>query len=414
MAIIKPFKAIRPVKDKAHLVASRPYDVLNSEEAGIEAQGNRCSILHDSKAEIDLPADTDHYDMIVYKKAKENFEKMLNEKIFMQDEQDCLYIYAQTMNGKTQYGLVACASVNDYFNNVIKKHELTRHEKEKDRMTHIDVTNMNAEPVFLTYHDVPGINSIVDEIIKTKPEYDFTSVDGIQHTLWVINEVEKINCLTRLFSEIPYTYIADGHHRTASAALVGKARMEANADHSGNEKYNYLMAVHFPASQLNIIDYNRVIKDLNGISPNEFILKLKANFIVEKKGNKPCKPHHMHDFGMYLNKKWYLLTAREGTYDEHDPVGVLDVSILSENILKPLLDIKDLRTDKRIDFVGGIRGLEELSRRVDSGEMSIAFALFPVTVQQLINIADTNNIMPPKTTWFEPKLRSGLVIYKIK
>lgn len=413
MAIIKPFKGIRPVKDKAHLVASRPYDVLNSEEARIEAQDNPCSFLHVSKSEIDLPGDTDHYDMSVYLKAKENFERMLNDGIFIQDEQECLYIYAQTMNGRTQYGLVGCSSVDDYFNGAIKKHELTRADKEKDRFMHVDVTNINSGPVFLTYPDVPEINAIVDKIIKNKPEYDFMAVDGIKHTLWIVNEKETINNLVNHFNKIQNTYIADGHHRTASAALAGKKRKEANPNHTGNEEYNYFLSVLFPASQLSIIDYNRVIKDLNGNTPEEFLQKLEDNFTVEEKGKSPYKPQKLHEFGMYLSKKWYTLTAMEGTYDKHDPVGVLDVTILSDNILKPLLGIKDIRTDNRIDFIGGIRGLKELARRVDSGEMSIAFALYPVTIEQLLNIADTNKIMPPKTTWFEPKLRSGLVVHRL-
>ncbi|MFH1322172.1 MAG: DUF1015 family protein [Bacteroidota bacterium] len=413
MAVIKPFKGIRPVMDKAHLVASRPYDVLNSEEARIEAKGNPWSFLHVVKPEIDLPKDTDLYDPAIYNKAKENFERLLKDEVFIQDDNEHLYIYAQTMNGKTQYGLVGCASIDDYFNNVILKHELTRPVKEKDRMTHVDVTNINAGPIFLTYPDVPEINTIVEEVIKDKPEYDFTAVDDIHHTFWAIKEKEKINRLVQLFDNIPHTYIADGHHRTASAALVGKARREANPQHTGNEEYNYFLAVHFPASQLRIIDYNRVVKDLNGNSTVEFLQKLENNFTIEEKGINPYHPQTFHDFGLYLDKKWYSMTAREGTYDQHDPVGVLDVTILFNNILDPILGIKDLRTDKRIDFVGGIRGLEELGRRVDSGEMKLAFALYPVTIKQLMNISDTNNIMPPKTTWFEPKLRSGLVVHSL-
>ncbi|MBL4655784.1 MAG: DUF1015 domain-containing protein, partial [Bacteroidia bacterium] len=408
-----PFKGIRPVKDKAKSVASPPYDVLNSQEARIEVDGNPDSFLHVLKPEIDLPEGTDVYSQEVYNKARENFNTMLNDGVLMQDDTDCLYVYAQKMNGQTQYGLVGCASVEDYFNDVIKKHELTRPDKEKDRMTHVDVTNINAGPVFMTYPDVPEVDEVIDEVIKNDPEYDFTAVDGIQHTLWVVSDSEHINILVELFNGIPATYIADGHHRTASAALVGKSRKENNPDHNGDEEYNYFLAVHFPASQLNIIDYNRVVKDLNGLSSEEFVQKLSENFEFNKVGSEQFKPAHLHEFGMYLDGSWYSLKANEGTYDDNDPIGVLDVTILSNQILDPILGIKDLRTDKRIDFVGGIRGLGELEKRVDSGEMKVAFALFPVSIEQLINISDTNNIMPPKTTWFEPKLRSGLIVHSL-
>ncbi|MBL4716531.1 MAG: DUF1015 domain-containing protein [Bacteroidia bacterium] len=413
MAILKPFKGIRPVKEKAEKVASRPYDVLNSQEARVEVDGNPDSFLHVLKPEIDLPEGTDVYSQEVYNKGRENFNTMLREGVLMQDDTECLYVYAQKMNGQTQYGLVGCASVEDYFNDVIKKHELTRPDKEKDRMTHVDVTNINAGPVFLTYPDVLEMDDIINDIIQNDPEYDFTAVDGIRHTLWVVGDDDHINKLVDLFDQVPATYIADGHHRTASAALVGKSRKENNPSHNGDEEYNYFLAVHFPASQLNIIDYNRVVKDLHGLTSEEFIQKLSENFEVNEVGSEQFKPSHLHEFGMYMDGKWYSLKANEETYDDNDPIGVLDVTILSNQILDPILAIKDLRTDKRIDFVGGIRGLGELEKRVDSGEMKVAFALFPVSIEQLINISDTNNIMPPKTTWFEPKLRSGLIVHSL-
>jgi uncharacterized protein (DUF1015 family) len=412
MAILRAFKGIRPVKDKVKHIASKPYDVLNSEEARIEARGNEYSFLHIVKPEIDLPPETDHYSPEVYEKGRENFCKMVNKGLFFQDNKNCLYVYAQTMNGKRQVGLVGCAGVEDYMNNVIKKHELTRADKEEDRKNHIRVSDMNAEPVFFAYPDVPEIDTIINNIIKQECEYDFVSNDGIRHLFWIIEDEGVINKLTDEFEKIPDTYVADGHHRTAAAALVGNERKLQNPNHNGTEEYNFFLAVHFPASQLTIFDYNRVVKDLNGLSEHEFLNKLSENFTVEEKGEKEYKPDKLHNFGMYLNKKWYSLTVKQGTFNENDPIDVLDVTILYKHVLSPVLNIKDLRTDKRIDFIGGIRGLAELERRVDSGEMKAAFALYPVSMKQLMDIADTGNIMPPKTTWFEPKLRSGLIIHK--
>ncbi|MCK4406641.1 MAG: DUF1015 domain-containing protein [Bacteroidales bacterium] len=413
MAILKAFKGIRPVKEKAHSIASRPYDVLNKEEARIESAYNKYSYLHVVKPEIDLPDDIDPHDKAVYEKGKENFFKLINDKILVQDDKDYLYIYAQTMNGKTQYGIVGCAGVEDYMNNVIKKHELTRPDKEEDRMNHIRTSSMNYEPVFFVYPAVKEIDDIVAEVIKNKPEYDFTSEDGFGHHFWVIRDQDKIDRIIKLFKALPATYVADGHHRTAAAALVGNERKKNNPNHKGDEEYNFFLAVHFPDNQLTIIDYNRVVKDLNGNTPEEFLEKLKKGFIIEDKGTEIYKPDHLHNFSMYLDGKWYSLTAKDGTYDDNDPIGVLDVTILTKQILDPILDIKDLRRSKRIDFVGGIRGLGELKKRVDSGEMKVAFALYPVSMKQLINIADTGNIMPPKTTWFEPKLRSGLIVHSL-
>ncbi|MCF8235790.1 MAG: DUF1015 family protein [Bacteroidales bacterium] len=413
MAVLKAFKGIRPLKDKAARIASRPYDVLNKEEARAEAGDNELSFLHVIKPEIDLPDDMDHYSQEVYQKGKENFFELLEKKVLFQDEEDYLYVYAQTMNGKTQYGLVGCASVDDYLNNVIKKHELTRPDKEEDRMNHVRVSGMNYEPVFFSYPAVAEIDEIVGKVIQNDPEYDFTAEDGVGHHFWVIRDKETIDRISELFDKIPSTYVADGHHRTAAAALVGKERRENNPNHTGNEEYNYFLAVHFPDDQLNIIDYNRLIKDLNGLSKTEFIEKLNESFEIEKKGPSIYKPEKLHNFSMYLEGEWYSLTAKNDTYDDNDPIGVLDVTILTKQVLVPVLDIEDLRRSKRIDFVGGIRGLEELKRRVDSGEMKAAFALYPVSMKQLIDIADSGNIMPPKTTWFEPKLRSGLVVHSL-
>ncbi len=413
MAILKAFKGIRPVADKAHLIASRPYDVLNKAEARVEAGDNDLSYLHVIKPEMDLPDDTDQYGPEVYAKGKENFFKLINEKVLVQDDEDYLYIYAQTMNGKTQYGIVGCAGVKDYMNNVIKKHELTRPDKEEDRMNHVRTSRMNYEPVFFSYPAVQEIDDIVAEVVKADPEYDFTAEDGFGHHFWVIRDKAKIDRIIELFAEMPSTYVADGHHRTAAAALVGNECKKNNPDHKGDEEYNYFLAVHFPDNQLTIIDYNRVVKDLNGHSKEEFLAKLDNGFVVEEKGTEIYKPASLHEFSMYLDGKWYKLTAKEGTYDDNDPIGVLDVTILTNQILEPILDIQDLRRSKRIDFVGGIRGLGELSKRVDSGEMEVAFALYPVSMKQLIDIADSGNIMPPKTTWFEPKLRSGLVVHAL-
>jgi uncharacterized protein (DUF1015 family) len=412
MAVIKAFRGLRPPREIVKELASRPYDVLDSEEARVEARGNDYSLLHIIKPEIDLPPDVDHYAQEVYDKAVENFGKFRKNGWLVQDAGECLYIYAQTMNGKTQYGLVACASVEDYLNGIIKKHELTRPDKEEDRRKHVRVTNANMEPVFFSYPAHEGLDAIIRDFVTThKAEYDFTSVDGIGHHFWVISDPALIVRITRLFSEIPYVYVADGHHRTAAAAGVGDEKKKSNPAHNGNEEYNYFLAVHFPDNQLTIIDYNRVVKDLNGLSKEEFLGKLEKHFTVEKKGGAIYKPDRLHNFGMYLDKQWYSLDARPGTYNDHDPIGVLDVTILSGLVLDEILGIKDLRRDKRIDFVGGIRGLGELSKRVDSGEMAVAFALYPVSMKQLIDIADSGNIMPPKTTWFEPKLRSGLVVH---
>ena len=415
MAVIKPFKGVRPPKSMVEEVASRPYDVLNSEEAREEAKGNEKSLYHIIKPEIDFPVGTDEHDSAVYEKAVENF-KMFQEKGWLvQDDKENYYVYAQTMNGKTQYGLVVGAYVPDYMNGVIKKHELTRRDKEEDRMKHVRVNNANIEPVFFAYPDNAELDAIVAKYTSRKPEYDFIAPgDGFGHTLWIIDEKDDIDRITALFADMPALYIADGHHRSAAAALVGAEKAAQNPNHKGDEEYNYFMAVCFPASQLTIIDYNRVVKDLNGLTPEQFLKALEKNFIVEEKGENVYKPSSLHNFSLYLAGKWYSLTAKPGTYDDNNPIGVLDVTISSNLILDEILGIKDLRSDKRIDFVGGIRGLEELKRRVDSGEMAMALALYPVSMKQLMDIADTGNIMPPKTTWFEPKLRSGLIIHKLE
>ncbi len=412
MAILKAFRGLRPPQELAQKIASRPYDVLNSTEAREEAKGNDYSLLHIIKPEIDLREDTNLYSEEVYNKALENFTAFRNNKWLVQDEQDHLYIYAQTMNGKTQYGLVGCAGVEDYMNDIIKKHELTRPDKEEDRMKHVRINNANMEPVFFTYRRVAEIDAIVEEIVNNNdPVYDFVARDNIGHHFWVVEKKDHIDKLIKLFEKVDYTYVADGHHRTAAAALVGNEKKKNNPNHTGKEEYNYFLAVHFPDNQLSIIDYNRVVKDLNGMSKEAFIAKLQDSFTIEEKGTAEYKPDKLHNFSMYLDKKWYSLTALEETYDDNDPIGVLDVTILSEQVLSKLLDITDLRRSKRIDFVGGIRGIGELKKRVDSGEMEVAFALYPVSMDQLLNIADTGNIMPPKTTWFEPKLRSGLVVH---
>lgn len=414
MAVLKPFKGLRPPKELAEKIASRPYDVLNSEEARQEAAGNPYSLLHIIKPEIDLPEGTDLYSEAVYQKARENFEKFKAKGWLKADEEEYLYIYAQTMNGKTQYGVVGCASVDDYLNNVIKKHELTRKDKEEDRIKHVRVTNANMEPVFFTYPNVKEIDKIIADFVKNHaPDYDFTANDGFGHHFWVIRDKMTIDRLVELFASIPSVYVADGHHRTAAAALVGNEKRKANPNHTGTEEYNYFLAVHFPANQLSIIDYNRVIKDLNGMVKEELFEKLAHSFNIREVGPEVYRPAQLHNFSMYLDGLWYSLTAKRGTYDDEDPIDVLDVTILTKQILDPLFNIKDMRSDKRIDFVGGIRGLEELKRLVDSGRMAIAFALYPVSMDQLINIADSGRIMPPKTTWFEPKLRSGLVVHEL-
>jgi len=478
MAVLKPFKGLRPPKELGAKVASRPYDVLNSEEAREEAKGNPCSLLHIIKPEIDFPAGTDEHSEPVYSKAVENLEYFKKKGWLVKDEKECLYIYAQTMDGRTQYGIVGCASVDDYLKGIIKKHELTRADKEEDRMKHVRITNANMEPVFFTYPNVKEIDEIVDIILyagtadnpvlgymngiiekheltrkdkeedrmkhvrntnsnmepvffayprvkeldeivsqivsQQEPEYDFVANDGFGHHFWKIDDEKTIQTIVNLFAKIPYTYVADGHHRTAAAALVGKEKRAKNPNHKGDEEYNYFLAVHFPDNQLKIIDYNRVVKDLNGLTTEQLLEKLQEDFELTKIGSKIYKPDQLHTFGMYLAGGWYKLTAKSGRYNDNDPIGVLDVTILSDLVLNKILGIKDLRTDKRIDFIGGIRGLGELKSRVDSGEMKVAFALYPVSMKQLIDIADSGNIMPPKTTWFEPKLRSGLVVHELE
>ena len=415
MAIIKPFKGIRPPQNLVEQVASRPYDVLNSEEARAEAEGNEKSLYHIIKPEIDFPVGTDEHDECVYSKAAENFQLFQDKGWLVQDSKENYYIYAQTMNGKTQYGLVVGAYVPDYMNGVIKKHELTRRDKEEDRMKHVRVNNANIEPVFFAYPDNDKLDVIIKKYTLEKPVYDFIAPgDGFGHTFWIIDQSEDIAAITAEFAKMRALYIADGHHRSAAAALVGAEKAKQNPNHKGDEEYNYFMAVCFPANQLTIIDYNRVVKDLNGLTPEQFLGALNKNFIVEEKGADIYKPSGLHNFSLYLGGKWYSLTAKAGTYNDNDPIGVLDVTISSNLILDEILGIKDLRSDKRIDFVGGIRGLGELKKRVDSGEMKVALALYPVSMKQLMDIADTGNIMPPKTTWFEPKLRSGLVIHKLE
>jgi uncharacterized protein (DUF1015 family) len=413
MAILKAFKGLRPPVSIVQQVASRPYDVLNSEEARLEALDNPYSLLRVTKAEIDLPAGCDVHGQEVYDKVVENFASFRMNGWLVQDADEKLYIYAQTMDGRTQYGIVGCTSIADYFENKIKKHELTRKDKEEDRMIHVRITNANVEPVFFSYPANKNIDDIVSGIVtKNKPVYDFVTDEGFGHHFWTIDDKETIQRIIDIFkNEIPSLYVADGHHRTAAAALVGEEKRKNNPAHNGTEEYNFFMSVLFPDNQLKIIDYNRLVKDLNHLSIGEFILKLKDVFDVEKKGSEIYTPVSLHNFALYLDSEWYSLTAREGTYDDKDPIGVLDVTILSSLVLDQILDIKDLRTSTRVDFVGGIRGLGELKKRVDSGEMKAAFALYPVSMKQLIDIADTGNIMPPKTTWFEPKLRSGLVVH---
>ncbi len=413
MAKVKPFRGVRPPKEYVEKVASKPYDVLSSEEARAEAGDNEMSLYHIIKPEIDFEPGTGEHEPKVYDKAVENFKKFQDKGWLVQDDQDCYYIYAQTMDGRTQYGFVVGASVEDYLTGRIKKHELTRREKEADRMHHIEINNANIEPVFLAFPDNNTLEDIIDRTAQTTPEYDFVSEDGIGHTLWVIRDKETIETITKEFGEIPYLYIADGHHRTAAAAHVGEEKAKADPNHNGTEEYNYLLAVCFPQSHLKVMDYNRVVVDLNGNTEEQFLEKLSEKFIVEDKGADIYKPAKLHNFSLYLAGKWYSLTAKEGTYDDNDPIGVLDVTISSDYILRDILGITDLRTDKRIDFVGGIRGLGELKRRVDSGEMKMALALYPVTMKQIIDIADSGKIMPPKATWFEPKLRSGLIIHKL-
>ncbi len=415
MAIVKPFKGLRPPQQIANTLACLPYDVMNREEASNMAEGKPESLLHITRSEIDCSAQTDIHTQEVYDKSIRNFQLFQEKGWLVQDDEARFYIYAQTMNGRTQYGIVGAASVNDYLNGIIKKHELTRSEKEEDRMIHVRINNANIEPVFFTYPNVKEIDDIVSNIVNNEtPEYDFTAEDGFGHHFWVIKDANTNKQIEELFNtKVPATYVADGHHRTAAAALVGKEKREQNPNHTGNEEYNFFLAVHFPDTQLKIIDYNRVVKDLNGLSKEDFLAKINQTFEVSAESKEIIKPNSLHEFSMYLDGSWYKLNAKQGTYNDNDPIGVLDVTILSDLVLDNILGIKDLRTDKRIDFVGGIRGLNELAKRVDSGEMKVAFAMYAVSMQQLIDIADTGNIMPPKTTWFEPKLRSGLVIHKL-
>ena len=414
MAIVKPFKGIRPPKDLVEKVESRPYDVLDSDEARAEAGDNEMSLYRIIKPEINFEPGTSEYDPRVYEKAAENFQMFQDKGWLKQDDKEQYYIYAQTMEGKTQYGLVVGAYVDDYMNGTIKKHELTRRDKEEDRMKHVRVNDANIEPVFFAYPDNQVLNDLIMRYAATAPEYDFIApIDGFGHKLWVVSNDEDIKVITEEFGKMPSLYIADGHHRSAAAALVGAEKAKQNPNHKGDEEYNYFMAVCFQASQLTILDYNRVVKDLNGLSSEEFIEALKKNFDVVDKGTEIYKPAKLHEFSLYLDQHWYQLTAKEGTYDNNDPIGVLDVDISSRLILDEVLNIGDLRSSKRIDFVGGLRGLGELKRRVDSGEMRAALALYPVSMQQIMDIADSGKIMPPKATWFEPKLRSGLIIHKL-
>ncbi len=414
MAIIKPFKGIRPPKEYVERVESRPYDVLDSDEARAEAGDNEMSLYRITKPEINFPEGTSEYDPRVYEKAAENFQMFQDKGWLVQDDKEQYYIYAQTMNGKTQYGLVVCAHCDDYAKGVIKKHELTRRDKEEDRMKHVRVNNANVEPVFFAYPDNTVLNELLMRYAATQPEYDFIApIDGFRHQFWCVTDDADIALITEEFRKMPSLYIADGHHRSAAAALVGAEKQKQNPNHRGDEEYNYFMAVCFQASQLTILDYNRVVKDLNGLTSEQFLDALKKNFEVEDKGTDIYKPAKLHEFSLYLDGHWYALNAKEGTYDNSDPIGVLDVDISSRLILDEILQISDLRSSNRIDFVGGLRGLGELKRRVDSGEMRAALALYPVSMQQIMDIADSGKIMPPKATWFEPKLRSGLVIHKL-
>jgi uncharacterized protein (DUF1015 family) len=416
MAVFKPFRGLRPPPALAKDLSCLPYDVMNTTEAKKMARGKECSLLHITRSEIDLAPDTDTHSDEVYKRSVENFSKWQKNGWLIKDSEPHFYIYAQSMKGRTQYGIVGCASVEDYLNGTIRKHELTRTDKEQDRMVHVRANNANIEPVFFTYHSVKELDDIVNRIVvNEKPEYDFVSEDGFGHHFWIVKNPETTKLIEHLFAEkVPFTYVADGHHRTAAAALVGKEKREKNPNHNGTEEYNFFLSVHFPDNQLRIIDYNRTVKDLNGLTPGELIKRLENEFIIRGRGIRSYKPKKLHDFSMYLDGKWYSLTAKESILNDSNPIDVLDVTILTKRILGPILDIQDLRRSKRIDFIGGIRGLRELKKRVDSGEMKIAFALYPVSMDQLITIADSGNIMPPKSTWFEPKLRSGLVIHLLE
>lgn len=411
---IRAFKGLRPVADRVKAVASRPYDVLDSAEAREEAKANPDSFLYVVKPEISLSADVDQYAQQVYEAGRDNFQALVDKGVFFQDEKPCLYIYELTMNGRAQTGIVACAAVDDYLNGRIKKHELTRPDKENDRKNHVRISMMNAEPVFFAYKALDSLDDIVAQITSNAAFYDFIADDEVRHRFWLVDDEQLIRSIVDEFEKMPATYVADGHHRTAAAALVGNDLRDDNPNHSGDEEYNYFLAVHFPDNQLEIIDYNRVVKDLNGHELDSFLSALSTAFNVRKIGKEPYKPQSLHEIGMYVEGEWYALKANSDTYDDNDPIGVLDVTILSTQVLEPLLNIHDLRTDKRIDFVGGIRGLQELERRVDSGEMTLAFAMYPVSMQQLMDIADSDLIMPPKVTWFEPKLRSGLVVHSLE
>ena len=414
MAIFKPFRAIRPLNSYVSQVASKPYDVLDSTEAKDEAAGNSLSFLHIVKPEIDLPLNTDPYSQAVYDKGKENFDKLRSNGVFVQDEAKSFYIYRLTMDGRSQTGVVGCCSFEEYYNGIIKKHELTRTVKEDDRVNHVKSLNANAEPVFFSYRGKESIDNLVSEKTLSEPIYNFQADDGIQHELWLVSQSEDVSIIEEAFKKVPYLYVADGHHRTAAAARIGQRRKEENSSHTGLEEYNYFLAVLFPEHQLKIFDYNRVVKDFNGLSPEDFLKRLDDSFLVTKIDKADSRPRSIREFCLYMENGWYRLLAKEGSWDNNDPVSDLDVTILSEQVLSPLLNITDLRNDNRIDFVGGIRGLVELEKRVDSGEMKAAFALYPVSMDQLLNIADAGEIMPPKTTWFEPKLRSGLFIHDLE
>ncbi len=415
MITVKPFRGVRPPQSLVEEVESRPYDVLSSEEARAEAGNNEKSLYRIIKPEINFPEGTSEYDERVYDKGAEVFAEFQQKGWLVQDDKECYYLYAQTMNGKTQYGFVVGAYVADYMEGRIKQHELTRRDKEDDRMRHVRNCNANIEPVFLAFKENDALRNMIKKYAATEPVYNFIApIDGFGHQFWVISDDADIAAITAAFARLDALYIADGHHRSAAAARVGAEKAAANAQQTGKEEYNYFMAVCFPAEQLTILDYNRVVADLNGNSPDEFLAKLSENFVVEPKGEACYRPAKLHEFSLYLGGKWYSLVAKPGTFNDADPIGVLDVDISSRLILDDILGIKDLRSDKRIDFVGGLRGLEELKRRVDSGEMQIALALYPVSMDQIMTIADSGNIMPPKATWFEPKLRSGLVIHKLE
>jgi uncharacterized protein (DUF1015 family) len=412
MSTIRPFKAVRPKQEYSDKVASKPYDVLSSEEAKQESKGNPYSFLHVVKSEIDLPESVDHYDKAVYEKARDNYESLKKQGILVQDQKPLLYIYAQTMNGRTQYGIVGCAAVEEYEKNIIKKHELTRKDKEDDRCNHVETTNANTGVVFLTYRDHDGINNLVSNWTKTNPaEYSFTADDKTKHDVWPVYDLATVDKIVDFFKEIPVLYIADGHHRSASAYRVGAKKRDENKNHKGDEEYNFFLATYFPASHLMIMDYNRLVKDLNGMNIDQFISAVSKSFDICSTDS--SKPSEAKSFGMYLDGKWYTLKAKEGTYKANDPIESLDVAILQNNLLAPLLAIGDPRTDKRIDFVGGIRGTAELEKRVNSGEFKVAFSMYPTTVEELMNVADAGMIMPPKSTWFEPKLKDGLLVHEL-